>query len=60
MSEQIKVISQRLAYVTELFYKVRADHLEWRKSQRGRSYLKKHPISNKEILETLNGRKCNK
>lgn len=49
----MKEIYERLCYATETFYKAMEAHREWRKSKRGRNYLKKHPISSKEIIETL-------
>lgn len=49
----MKEIYERLCYATEIFYKAMEDHREWRKSKRGRNYLKKHPIISKEIIETL-------
>lgn len=52
----MKDVYERLAYATEVFYKAMADHLEWKKSKRGRNYLKRHPISSKDILKTLKSR----
>lgn len=46
-------VYERLSYATETFYKAMEAHREWRKSERGRNYLKKHPISSKEIIDTL-------
>lgn len=40
----------------EGLYRAIEDHKVWRKSKRGRSYLRKHPISKKEILRTLKDR----
>ena len=49
----MKDVYERLSYATETFYKAMEAHREWRKSKRGRNYLKKHPISSREIIETL-------
>lgn len=49
----MKYIYERLSYAAETFYKAMEAHRQWRKSKRGRNYLKKHPISCKEIIETL-------
>lgn len=40
----------------EGLYRAIEDHKVWRKSKRGRSYLQKHPISKKEILQTFKDR----
>lgn len=37
-------------------YRAIEDYKVWRKSKRGRSYLRKHPISKKEILRTFKDR----
>lgn len=49
----MKDIYERLSNAAETFYKEMEAHREWRKSKRGRNYLKKHPISSKEIIYTL-------
>lgn len=49
----MKDVYERLCYATETFYKAMEAHREWRKSKRGRNYLKKHPISSNEIIEIL-------
>ncbi len=49
----MKDIYERLSYAAETFYKAMEAHREWRKSKRGRNYLNKHPISSKDIIDTL-------
>lgn len=49
----MKDVYKRLCYAAETFYKGMEAYREWRKSKRGRNYLKKHPIRSKEIIETL-------
>lgn len=48
-----EALKERLIYATKLFHEAMAAHLEWKKSKRGRNYLKKHPVTTKYILETL-------
>lgn len=56
MNKDIQTLIEREAEALEELYRAIEDHKVWRKSKRGRSYLRKHPISKKEMLQTLKDR----